>query len=155
MIKKESYNLNTFAGLRVKEIQAKSDVTNWRHINSSDNHCSDILTRGASPEKLMPGTAWQCGVSWLVNPPDTWPVTVTTPDQSERAVIKSFERVTKALLTKNVTKPSSELHEGRGHEDVLVGDTTRNVGELPEGLQVESDKVPHADPSVFDEIIEN
>ena len=37
MIKKESYLLNTFAGLRVKEIAAKSDVTAWMHVKSKDN----------------------------------------------------------------------------------------------------------------------
>ena len=34
MIKKDSYLLNTFAGLRVKEISAKSDVDSWNHIPS-------------------------------------------------------------------------------------------------------------------------
>ena len=34
MVKKESYLLNTFAGLRVKEIATKSDVLSWMHIRS-------------------------------------------------------------------------------------------------------------------------
>ena len=44
MVKKESYLLNTFAGLRVKEIAAKSDAHSWMHIRSKDNFVADILT---------------------------------------------------------------------------------------------------------------
>ena len=43
MIKKDSYGFNTFAGLRVAEIQQKSDVDSWRHLPSSEN-ISNILT---------------------------------------------------------------------------------------------------------------
>ena len=52
MLKKESYLLNTFAGLRVKEISSKSDVFLWSHISSKDNYVSDILTKGSTPDKL-------------------------------------------------------------------------------------------------------
>ena len=37
MVLKESYGFNTFAGLRVGEIQRKTDVTLWRHIPSQEN----------------------------------------------------------------------------------------------------------------------
>ena len=74
MIKKDSYVLNTFAGLRVKEIAAKSDVSSWRHISSKDNHVADILTRGATPDKIGPGSDWQTGPSWLTQDPETWPL---------------------------------------------------------------------------------
>ena len=36
----------------------------------------DILTRGATPDKLGPGTTWQCGPSWLSGPPSHWPDTL-------------------------------------------------------------------------------
>ena len=65
MIKKESYKLNTFAGLRVKEIASNSDVTSWMHISSKDNYVADILTRGTTPDKLKKYSEWQVGPSWL------------------------------------------------------------------------------------------
>ena len=50
MIKKDNYGFNTFAGLRVAEIQKKTDVDSWLHIPSAEN-IADVLTRGAEPEQ--------------------------------------------------------------------------------------------------------
>ena len=77
MMKKQSYGFNTFAGLRVGEIQQKTNQKDWHHIPSKEN-ISDILTRGATPDKLGPGTTWQCGPGWLTGSPSQWPVTPTT-----------------------------------------------------------------------------
>ena len=55
MIKKDSYGFNTFAGLRVAEIQQKSDVDSWRHLPSSEN-ISDILTKGAKTDMIAQGS---------------------------------------------------------------------------------------------------
>ena len=43
MMKKGSYGYNTFAGLRVPELQKKTDVMDWLHI-SSESNIADILT---------------------------------------------------------------------------------------------------------------
>ena len=100
MVKKESYLLNTFAGLRVKEIAAKSDAHSWMHIRSKDNFVADILTRGASPDKLVPGSDWQKGPGWLVDDPKNWPVSMSSVlGKDEREVVKSFERVTKSFFS--------------------------------------------------------
>ena len=88
MIKKESYLLNTFAGLRVKEISSKSDVTSWMHVSSKDNYVSDILTKGANPDKLGEGSQWQTGPAWLVEDPETWHTTNVDLDAEEREVVK-------------------------------------------------------------------
>ena len=74
MIQKTSYGYSTFAGLRVGEIQQKSDCGAWYHIPSAEN-ISDILTRGARPDLLGPGSVWQCGPRWLVLEEECWPVT--------------------------------------------------------------------------------
>ena len=73
MMKKQSYGFNTFAGLRVGEIQQKTDFDDWFHISSKEN-ISDILTKGVSPDKLGPGSTWQYGPAWLSGPQSTWPV---------------------------------------------------------------------------------
>ena len=123
MIKKESYLFNTFVGLRVKEVDQKSDVESWRHIPSKENYVSDILTRGESPDKLGPGSDWQTGPKWLVEDPETWPVTSEEPDQEERKVIKSFEKVTKTFKAKTEVKSQSE-HEDRHVFDQLIEDSS-------------------------------
>ena len=81
MIMKESYSFNTFTGLRVGEIQKKTDIMRWLHIPSDEN-IADLLTKGATPYKLGPGTPWQLGPAWLVHDKDYWPVTVRPSDQS-------------------------------------------------------------------------
>ena len=37
MIRKLSYGFNKFAGLRVGEIQIKTNVEDWKHIPSEEN----------------------------------------------------------------------------------------------------------------------
>ena len=44
------------------------------HSYSKEN-ISDILTRGVTPDKLGPGSTWQCGPAWLTGPASDWPVT--------------------------------------------------------------------------------
>ena len=107
MVKKEDYHLNTFAGLRVKEIGQKSDVTSWLHIPSKDNYVSDILTKGADPSSIKEGSEWQCGPKWLTQPPDTWPVTHVNLNKEERETVKSFEKVTKVFKTKSHRESST------------------------------------------------
>ena len=108
MIRKESYSLNTFTGLMVKEIAEKSEVTAWNHINSKNNYVADILTRGETPDKIGPGSQWQCGPSWLTNDPTTWPVNDISPTKEETETVKSYKRVSRTCMASS--KPVSVLH---------------------------------------------
>ena len=158
MVRKESYLFNTFVGLRVKEIDKKSDVESWRHIPSKENYVSDILTRGETPDKLGPGSDWQTGPKWLVGHPDTWPVTSEGPSQEERQVIKSYEKVSKTFKSDTVTlgelhhgpQQLGELHHGPEQEDQRLGELhhgPQQLGELHYGPEQE-------DKHVLDMIIE-
>ena len=69
MVRREDYELNTYAGLRVKEIARKSDVSSWLHISSKDNFVADILTKGTRPENIKEGSDWQTGPKWLTGDP--------------------------------------------------------------------------------------
>ena len=51
MIMKESYGFNTFAGLRVGEIQRKTDIMKWLHIASEEN-IADVLIISLDLEQL-------------------------------------------------------------------------------------------------------
>ena len=93
MIQKASYGYGTFAGLRVGEIQQKSNRDNWLHISSCEN-ISDILTRGADPSKLGPYSVWQNGPKWLVHEQESWPASrpgLLSLDSSELEIEKKYK----------------------------------------------------------------
>ena len=105
MMKKLSYGFNTFAGLRVGEIQQKTNLEDWRHIPSGEN-ISDILTRGATPDSLGPGSAWQLGPPWLSKPPDQWAVTrqdvTTTNVEVEEDIAKFYAKKSRSKVSRLV-----------------------------------------------------
>ena len=79
MLDKESYGFSTFFGLRVAEIQQKTDVQDWKHIPSANN-VADLLTKGCSPTELGSMSEWQNGPSFLVSLDESdWPVTPRLP----------------------------------------------------------------------------
>ena len=57
---------------------ARTNILRLLHIPSHEN-IADVLTKGATPDKLGPGTPWQLGPAWLVHNEDYWPVTVCAP----------------------------------------------------------------------------
>ena len=88
MVRKSSYGFNTFAGLRIGEIQTKTNVEDWLHIPSGEN-IADCLTKGLSPNKLVSGSAWQCGPSWLSKSETEWPVTPFDRTNDDQEIIES------------------------------------------------------------------
>ena len=97
MIQKESYGFNTFAGVRIGEIQALTDKTNWYWIESSLN-VADIISRGAHPEDLDVASWWQTGPKFLKDDEENWPVKQSysgsdLPDQ----VVMAFQTIPTAL----------------------------------------------------------
>ena len=113
MLQKTSYGFSTFVGLRVGEIQQKTDRSSWLHIASSEN-IADILTRGASPDKLGPGSVWQCGPAWLLRNSDEWPasppnmlnLTETEKTEEERFRVRTVCMISKS---KKVLLGDSEI----------------------------------------------
>ena len=87
MLQKTIYGFSTFVGLRVGEIQQKTDRSSWLHIASSEN-IADILTRGASPDKLGPGSVWQCVLPLVTNlHPSITVLTILAKTSLEEATI--------------------------------------------------------------------
>ena len=92
MVQKSSYGYGTFAGLRVGEIQQKTDPQLCLHICSEDN-IADVLTRGANPNILGPSSTWQCGPNWLVLDRKNWPASLSNQLQlstSDAEIERSF-----------------------------------------------------------------
>ena len=107
MVQKSSYGFGTFAGLRVGEVQQKTDPQKCLHICSDDN-ISDILTRGASPSLLGPSSIWQCGPSWLVLDKENWPATL--PSQIE--LTTSDIEIERSFRVKSVCKSTRTINSG-------------------------------------------
>ena len=89
MIRRESYGFNTYAGLRIAEIQKKTSADDWYHIPSREN-IADILTKGVNPGKLGPDSVWQSGPKWLVDDQSEWPVTDPVLNAEEKEVIRGY-----------------------------------------------------------------
>ena len=125
MMKKESYGFNTFAGLRVGEIQQKTDLAQWHHIPSKEN-ISDILTRGVTPDKLGPDTVWQCGPAWLSGPLSLWPETRATqnkvPDEDTENQLSKFLKKSKVSVArkKSINPINKNLQSENDGLDKLI-----------------------------------
>ena len=72
-IQKESYGFNTFVGVRVGEIQSKTNKEDWHWVESSKN-IADIISRGKSACDIGPNSEWQCGPKFLQEKEELWPL---------------------------------------------------------------------------------
>ena len=73
MIQKDSYGFNTFAGVRLGEIQETEDPKNFYWVAGGKN-IADLITRGCSPNKLVANSEWQRGPVFLSEDFSEWPV---------------------------------------------------------------------------------
>ena len=93
MMRKESYAYNTFASIRISEIQRKTDVSQWQHAPSDEN-IADLLTKGTSPDQIAAGSRWQDGPPWLIKDRSEWPVKeVNLRDEDKQQVRSLFPKV--------------------------------------------------------------
>ena len=106
MLKKESYGFNTFAALRVGEIQEKCDYEDWAHIPSKEN-AADVLTKGQTPGKLLENGVWQNGPGWLTLDRSFWPVTkvenlISYSDQIEDEISDFMPKMSKTAISSSL-----------------------------------------------------
>ncbi|XP_043258558.1 uncharacterized protein LOC122400888 [Colletes gigas] len=71
-INKQPCTLKTFVANRVSDIQQRTEVTSWRHINSEDNP-ADVLSRGQTPRQFEQRSNWLHGPEWLSTSEENWP----------------------------------------------------------------------------------
>ena len=88
MIKKSLYGFNTFAGLKVGEIQLKTNVEDWFHIPSEEN-IADCLTKGLSLSKLNSGSKLQDNPGQLKS---DWPIQQGRNDISTDKIEREMSR---------------------------------------------------------------
>nr|CAI5841713.1 unnamed protein product [Callosobruchus analis] len=61
-----------FVSNRVSKIQGSTDVSQWRHVSSTDNP-ADLVSRGISASQLPSCKIWWHGPVWLIKPENEWP----------------------------------------------------------------------------------
>ena len=101
MIQKDSHRFNTYCGVRIGEIQERSNTYDWYWTNS-ENNFADWTTRGKSPCELHANSQWQRGPSFLSLP------------ELERPLRQTFEvlaipEVIRAVMTIVTTQQSDSL----------------------------------------------
>jgi len=74
-VKTPSYQLNTFVGNRVAEINRLTKSKAWNHVKSEENP-ADCGSRGILPGQLINNSLWWNGPKWLKNKMDEWPSSV-------------------------------------------------------------------------------
>ncbi|XP_076385701.1 uncharacterized protein LOC105664200 [Megachile rotundata] len=91
----------TFVANRVTQIQAITELSNWKHIRSQDNP-ADLISRGSSAKTLITNDLWWLGPSWLTGDSKHWP-------QSTEGVVVVPEEKLKAVVTLAVVSDTNEL----------------------------------------------
>ena len=74
MIQKESYGFNTFAAVRVGEVQEGTNTKDW-YWTASEFNVADLLTRGSKPNDIDVNSKWQRGPEFLKLHESEWPIT--------------------------------------------------------------------------------
>ena len=81
-IKSESARFHRFVSNKVSYIRCFSDPSQWQYIPSKENP-ADMVTRGATPEKLKNSVLWNKGPEFLRNdsyPKQDYPKVISTDD---------------------------------------------------------------------------
>ena len=104
MIQKESYGFNTFAGVRIGEIQDLTEKSDWYWIEGSLN-IADIITRGCSPSVLGDGSEWQTGPGFLRDPEGDWPLKQSFTEQElPETVVMATQATTSCPMISDTVK---------------------------------------------------
>lgn len=91
MVQKESYGFNTYAAVRVGEIQEGTSPSDWYWVEGKLN-IADWTTRGKSPQDLHEESVWQKGPEFLQLPESEWPIKIESsidqlPEETKSALV--------------------------------------------------------------------
>ncbi|XP_078051706.1 uncharacterized protein LOC144477840, partial [Augochlora pura] len=102
------HTLKTFVANRVSEIQAKTTISNWRHVSSADNP-ADLLSRGQTIQDFLRPSIWQHGPPWLKQESAFWPSRELIPctEDPEQRIVTCLATKTTAIDTSILERYSS------------------------------------------------
>ena len=95
MIQKDSYGFNTYAAVRIGEIQEGTSPSDWHWIEGKLN-IADWITRGKNPSELDKNSLWQTGPDFLYLHESEWPIKKLVlpdhlPEETKAAMIIEVE----------------------------------------------------------------
>ncbi|CAB4021212.1 Hypothetical predicted protein [Paramuricea clavata] len=95
MIQKDSYGFNTYAAVRIGEIQEGTSPSDWHWIEGKLN-IADWITRGKNPSELDKNSLWQTGPDFLHLHESEWPIKKFVlpdhlPEETKAAMIIKVE----------------------------------------------------------------
>ncbi len=74
MLRTESSKFSEFVGAQVSEVKVNSDVEEeWRWLEGNCNPTDLGMRSNATPQAMIPGSAYQVGKPRMTEPEDTWP----------------------------------------------------------------------------------
>ena len=111
MIQKEAYGFNSFAVVRIGEIQEETDKANWYWIPGKLN-IADWITPGQKAVAFKQDSTWQNGPDFLKLPEDEWPVqqeslAVEVPEQFKSVLAITQESEENLAKRINISRFSS------------------------------------------------
>ena len=150
MIQKESYGFNTFAAVRVGEIQENSNPSDWYWVEGKHN-AADCITRGKKPSQLGEHSVWQEGPEFLRSPMEEWPVRQTAlrdlPERNQVVLTLTCERGDSLAQRIDITRYSRYVRLFRVTARVLAMYSKlptlsfRNVARIPDCAALEAAEV--------------
>ena len=95
MIQKDSYGFNTYAAVRIGEIQEGTSPSDWHWIEGKLN-IADWITRGKNPSELDKNSLWQTEPDFLHLHESEWPIKKFVlpdhlPEETKAAMIIEVE----------------------------------------------------------------
>lgn len=79
-----------FAAYRISEIQQNTNPMQWGHVTGEKNP-ADLVSRGASINKLVEESIWWGGPEFLSNKQSDWPVTLLKSAQVNKSKMKKVK----------------------------------------------------------------
>lgn len=92
----------TFVAHRVGEIQERTSITDWSHVDTKENP-ADIISRGCCPSKLESMSLWWFGPEWLIKNELKYP-TLNKIVNSMKLEIPEAREVTSSNVCTNAQK---------------------------------------------------
>ena len=141
MIQRQSYGFNTYASVRIGEIQQSTNPGDWYWLDGRSN-VADWITRGKDTHDLGEGTVWQKGPKFLEQEEKDWPIRqdckVLEIPEMIRVVMKCVANTTHTLADIiNISRYSKYLRLIRVTARILAlrkrnpGPSLKNIGIEP------------------------
>ena len=139
MIQKESYGSNTFAAVRVGEIQEGTNTKDW-YWTASEFNIADLLTRGSKPNDIDISSKWQKGPHFLQLHESEWPITKIYSEQKTPINTIKLELSSPAIQTNPKDTLASRINIEKYSVQKIATSYSPNFGHVQERTKANVEK---------------